>query len=180
MKIEDLTKLGVPEDVAKQIVTMNEAEITAEQKKLSEKEAELTMASDKIKELSDTVKKFDGVDPEKLKADLEAMSKKYDEDTAALRLDNAITLALADSGAFDKDIVKDRLDKSLIKFGDDGKLVGMSEQLDKLKKDKAFLFEHENPEQTQTVDVGFSHGEATSGGGMGFSFLGVRPAESKK
>ena len=92
MKIEDLTKLGVPEDAAQQIVAMNEAEITAEQKKLSDKTAELEMATDKIKELTDAVKKFDRVDPDKLKADLDAMSKKYDEDIAALKLDNAMSL----------------------------------------------------------------------------------------
>ena len=179
MKIEDLTKLGVPEDAAKQIVSMNEAEIAAEQKKLSEKEAELTMASDKIKELTDTVKKFDGVDPDKLKADLEAMTKKYETDTAALKLDNALSLALADSGAIDRDIVKGLLDSSIMKL-EDGKLMGMTEQLDKLKKDKAFLFEHEHPEQSQTMDVGFTHGTATSGGGLGFDFTGVRPQETKK
>lgn len=61
MKIEDLTKLGVAEDVAKQIIAQNEAEVAAEAKKLTDKEAELTMATEKINELTETVKKFDGV-----------------------------------------------------------------------------------------------------------------------
>ena len=62
MKLEELTKLGIPEDTAKQVVAMNEAEVSAEAKKLTDKDAELTMAADKIKELTETVKKFDGVD----------------------------------------------------------------------------------------------------------------------
>ena len=69
MKLEELTKLGIPEDTAKQVVAMNEAEVSAEAKKLTDKDAELTMAADKIKELTETVKKFDGVDVEKLKTD---------------------------------------------------------------------------------------------------------------
>lgn len=178
MRIEDVVKLSIPEDVAKQIVAMNESELAAEAKKLSEKEAELTMATDKITELSEAVKKFDGADPEKLKSDMAALQKKYDEDTAALKLDNALALALADSGAIDKDIVRGQLDRSIIKFGDDGKLVGFSEQLEKLKADKGFLFEHEHP--AQTVDVGFSHGSPTSDPGLGFNFTGVRPPEGKK
>lgn len=168
MRIEDVVKLSVPEDVAKQIVAMNEAEIAAEAKKLTDKEAELTMAADKIKELSETVKRFDGVDPEKLKTEMAALQKKYDEDTVALKLDNALALALADSGAIDKDIVKSQLDRSIIKFGDDGKLVGVSEQLEKLKADKAFLFGAEkSAEQStgMTAQLGTQHGDPAGNSG---------------
>lgn len=140
MKLEDLTKLGIAEETAQKVVALNTAEIAAETKKLNDKEAELTMATDKINELTETVKKFDGVDVDKLKADLEAANKKYADDTAALKLDNAIALALADSGALDKDIVKGLIDKSLVKLDGDGKLLGFSEQLEKLQTNKAFLF----------------------------------------
>lgn len=46
MKIEDLKKLGVSEDAANEIIAMTE-------KVLSDKEAELEMASEKIGELSE-------------------------------------------------------------------------------------------------------------------------------
>ena len=130
MKLEDLTKLGIAEDAAKQVIAMNDAEISAEQKKLADKDAELTMATDKIGELTEAVKKFDGVDVEKLKADLAEMSKKYADDTAALKLDNALSLLLAGSGAKDAEIVKGLIDKSIVKLDDGGKLTGVSEQLD--------------------------------------------------
>lgn len=160
MKIEDLTKLGVAEDTAQKIIALNEVEVTAESRKLADKEAELTMATEKIKELTETVKKFDGVDVDKLKADLEAANKKYADDTAAMKLDNALALALADSGAIDKDIVKSLIDKSIVKLDGDGKLVGFSEQLDRLKSDKAFLFTA--PEATGAkIDTGIDHGGKT-------------------
>ncbi len=139
MKIEELTKLGIPEETAKQVVALNAAEVSAETKKL-------TMAADKIKELSETVKKFDGVDVDKLKSDLADMTKKYADDTAALKLDNALSLALAGCGAKDAEIVGKLLDRSIIKLGEDGKLVGVTEQLEKLKTDKAFLFGEDKPD----------------------------------
>lgn len=162
MKLEELTKLGISEEVAKQVVSLSEQELAAEKSKLTDKTAELSMAEDKIKELTETVKKFDGVDVDKLKSDLEAANKKYADDTAALKLDNAIALALADSGALDKDIVRSQIDKSIVKLGDDGKLIGFSEQLDKLKTDKAFLFSAHEASGAK-IDTGLDHSKPTEG-----------------
>lgn len=155
MKLEELTQLGVPEDTAKKIVAMNEAEVSAEAKKLTDKDAELTMATDKIKELTETVKKYDGVDVGKLKDDLADMIKKYDTDTAALKLDGALSLALAGCGARDMEIVKGLIDRSLVKL-DNGKLVGVSEQLERLKTEKAFLFGDDKPDPAKTNPTGMT------------------------
>lgn len=180
MKLEELTKLGISEDIAKQVVSLSEQELAAEKSKLTDKTAELTMAEDKIKELTETVKKFDGVDVDKLKSDLDAANKKYADDTAALKLDNAIAIALADSGALDKDIVRGQIDKSIVKLGDDGKLIGFNEQLDKLKTDKAFLFGTPSDNETETiVNSGVQHSGQPSGETFGFKFTGVRANADK-
>lgn len=182
MKLEDLTKLGIAEDVANQVVSMNEAEVAAEAKKLTDKEAELTMATDKIKELTETVRKFDGVDVEKMKSEIENWSKKYNEDTTALKMENAISKTLAGCGAKDADIVGKLIDRSIVKFGDDGKLMGIEEQLQKLKTDKAFLFggaDEADKSTGMTVQLGTQHTAPTaSGDSFGFKFTGVRPAEN--
>lgn len=181
MKLEELTKLGIPEDKAKQVVAMNEAEVSAEAKKLTDKEAELTMAADKIKELTETVKKFDGVDVEKLKTDFAELSKKYDADTAALKLDNALSKMLSTCGARDADIVGKLIDRSIIKLGEDGKLVGVSEQLEKLKTDKAFLFGDDKPDPAKTnptnmtAQLGTQHDKPAGNGGA--ETLGAALAE---
>lgn len=162
MKLEDLTKLGIAEDIAKQVVSLSEQELNAEKSKLTDKEAELTMASAKITELSDTVKKFDGVDVDKLKADLAASEQKYADDISALKLDNALSVALADSGAKDKDIVKGLIDKSILKLGNDGKLIGFAEQFDKLKADKAFLFDEPAASaEGARIDTGLDHSKSS-------------------
>ncbi|MCI9410410.1 MAG: hypothetical protein HFJ89_11480 [Oscillospiraceae bacterium] len=180
MKLEELTKLGIPEDTAKKVLALNEAEVSAETKKLTDKDAELTMAADRIRELTETVKKFDGVDVEKLKADLAEMSKKYDTDTAALKLDNALSKALATCGARDADIVGKLLDRSIIKL-DDGKLIGVSEQLEKLKTDKAFLFGDDKPDPAKAnptgmfAQLGAQHDKPAGDGGA--ETLGAALAE---
>ncbi len=157
MKLEELTKLGIAEDLAKQVVALNEAEVTAETKKLTDKEAELTMATEKITELTENVKKFDGVDVDKMKSELADWSKKYAEDTAALKLDNALSKVLAGCGAKDADIVGKLIDRSIVKLGEDGKLIGVTEQLERLKTDKAFLFGGADEQPGARIDTGLDH-----------------------
>ena len=156
MKLEELTKLGIAENVAKQVVALNEAEVAAEAKKLTDKEAELTMATEKITELTETVKKFDGVDVEKMKSEIENLNKKYNEDTTALKMENAISKTLAGCGAKDADIVGKLLDRSIIKLDGD-KLVGVSEQIERLKADKAFLFGGADEQTGARIDTGLDH-----------------------
>lgn len=176
MKLEDLTKLGIPEDAAKQVVAMNEAEVSAEAKKLTDKEAELTMAADKIKELTETVKKFDGVDVDKMKSEIENWSKKYNEDTTALKLDNALSKMLSTCGAKDADIVGKLIDRSIVKL-DGGKLIGVSEQLDKLKSEKAFLFGDDNG--GARIDTGLDHQKTaeTVSDAQARAVMGLSPAK---
>lgn len=58
MNIEDLKDLGVAEEAAEKIIALYEEALSAEQKKLSDKEAELEMAAEKIGELSAENKKL--------------------------------------------------------------------------------------------------------------------------
>lgn len=162
MKKEQLLELGITEEAAEKVLRLADAELAAEKTKLTDKDAELKMAADKITELTEAVKKFDGEDIEKLKADLAAANKKYAEDTAALKLDNALTAALAGSGAKDADIVKRLIDPGIIKMDGD-KLIGFTEQLEKLKADKSFLFDSaDNSTVTSArIDTALDHGTAT-------------------
>lgn len=82
-----LTAAGVPEDKHKEIVdgimAENGKDLAAEKAKTDAKAAELATANDTIKNLQDTVKQFDGKDPVKLQADLDALQQKYNTDIAA-------------------------------------------------------------------------------------------------
>ena len=133
MELKDLTALGITEEQANKVLEQHTAELTAEQQKYTDLNAELETAKGTISELTDI---------------------------AALKLDKALELSLAGAKARDVDIVKSQLDSSLLKLDDDGKITGLTEQLDKLKADKAFLFA-DGDEPTARIDTGLDHGSAT-------------------
>ena len=87
---------------------------------------------------------------------------KYNADIAALKLDKALELSLIGAKARDVGIAKSQIDSSLLKLDADGKLTGLSEQLEKLKADKSFLFEDTSSEPNGArIDTGIDHGSAT-------------------
>lgn len=111
-----------------------------DKKKLDDKVAELATAQTTIAGLQDTVKKFDGVDIEKLKRDAADWETKYNTDIAAMKLDSAVNVALLEAKVKNPKLARAGLDMSLVKL-DGEKLLGLSEQLEALKKSDAYLFE---------------------------------------
>lgn len=108
--------------------------------KYDAKETELNTANTTIKTLQDAVKKFDGVDVEKLKGDVKNWETKYNDDIAALKLSSAIDTDLMKAKVKNLKVVKGCLDTSKIKLDGDT-LLGLSEQLDALRTSDAYLFE---------------------------------------
>lgn len=183
MKLEDLTKLGIAEDVAKQVVALSDAELKTEQAKLTDKEAELTMATTTVKELTEKVKAFDGVDVEKLKKETAEWESKYNSDIEAVKVDSALALALTGAKAKDVELAKSLVDRKMLKL-DGGKLMGLDEQLAKIKTDKAFLFDAEGGSEgegeKETFSSGADHKAPPAGGtDFNFKFTGVRAPETK-
>lgn len=120
-------------------------------------------ANNTIKGLKETVAKFDGVDVEKLKKDASEWENKYNTDIAAVKLDNAVSMALVEAKAKNPKLAKAALDMSIIKL-DGENLTGLTEQLDKLKESDAYLFEAEtkgDPESgAHFFNTGGNHGNA--------------------
>jgi hypothetical protein len=111
-----------------------------DKKKFDDKVTELETANGTIKGLRETVAKFDGVDVEALKKATEDWETKYNADIAGLKLDNAVSMALAEAKAKNPKLAKAALDMSIVKLDGD-KLVGLSEQLENLRKTDSYLFE---------------------------------------
>lgn len=123
----------------------------------------LATANKTISGLQEAAKKFDGVDVEKLKQDFADLQTKYDTDTAAIKLGNAIELALRDAKVKNPRIAKNGLDMSLIKMDGDT-VLGLKEQLDKLRESDGYLFE--------PADDGESGADGNGGqGGQGGAHL---------
>lgn len=93
MKRETIEKLlkeaGLAEEKLKGVIDsiMGEhgKDIEAEKQKATAKDAELTKANETITQLQETVKKYDGKDPDKLQQDLKDLQDKYNTDIAAER-----------------------------------------------------------------------------------------------
>ena len=134
--------------------------------------AELGTANNTIKGLKETVAKFDGVDIEKLKKDASDWETKYNTDIAAVKLDSAVNIALVEAKAKNPKLAKAALDMSLVKL-DGENLVGLTEQLDNLKKSDGYLFDIETgPEPDNkggafVINTGGNHG----GGGNADAFM---------
>ncbi|MEG1525698.1 MAG: phage scaffolding protein [Clostridia bacterium] len=118
------------------------------------KNTELKTANDTLSALQDTVKKFDGVDLEKLKNAAADAQKKYDADLASYKKDSAIHLALVQAKARNPKAARALIDDSKVTLNADGSLAGMD--LDAIKKSDPYLF-----------DVEVKKDEGTDGGAGG-------------
>ena len=116
----------------------------------------------RIQELTQSVKDFDGVDVKQLQTDVRNWEIKYNQDLESARLDSAIQLAIAKSGTLSEKALMVLLDKDKIKFDKDGKLTGLDEQIEAIKKEDGFLFKAAEPNKPKGDDVklGGDHGES--------------------
>ena len=117
--------------------------------------------------LRDAAKAWDGKDPKKLEDDLKTLQTKYDTDTANIRRDAAIDLALTRAHARDPQLTRAALSMDDIKIGADGKVTGLDAQLETLKKDKAWLFEEDGA--GQPGKQGSKGGNPNGGQGGGYN-----------
>ncbi|WP_199883939.1 phage scaffolding protein [Anaerosinus massiliensis] len=118
----------------------HKTEIAGKDTKIETLTTQLNTANTKISELSEAVKKFDGVDVEGLKGEITTLKEKYDTDLAKTKLSNAIEIELMKNNAKNSKAVKALLDLETVKI-DGESVLGLKEQLDKLKESDAYLFE---------------------------------------
>lgn len=145
MKTEDLKAQGLTDEQIKYIMAENGKDIEAEKAKIKVETEKLTKANETIKSLQETVKKFDGVDVEKLKKDLADAETKYNTELSAIKLNYALEARLAKEGAVNSKAVKALLDKSKISLDGDN-LIGIDEQLKVLKEKEKWAFTQPTPD----------------------------------
>ncbi len=127
----------------------HESELTTVNTKVTDLQTQLTDANKQIES-------FKGMDVEGIKkaADdwktkYEAATKDADDKVSALKFDHALEGAITSSKAKNAKAVKALLDMNGLKMNGD-EIVGLSEQLEKIKKENDFLFDGENS-QTRFV-----------------------------
>ena len=154
MTKEQLIALGLGEELAIKVAGESKKELEGyvERAKYLELETEKNQLSESNKSLTknlEEVKKNVG-DNEELKKQIsdiqeaqKAKDKEYADNIAKIKLDNALDIALMGAGAKNNKAVKALLNLDGAKIGEDGKVVGLDEQLKVLKAaaDSSFLFE---------------------------------------
>lgn len=167
MKRETLKDLGLDEAVIDKIMAENGKDVEAEKAKLTAKQGELAKANETLKTMQESIKKFDGVDVEKLKLQATEWEAKYNTDIATerskadwLKNEYALKDALKDYGVKDPEYLIYK-HGGVEKFAfSDGKPVGLDDITKPYKEASPHLFAES---QVATTKTGLTH----QGGGEG-------------
>lgn len=108
-----------------------EGEVTSRDKQLEE----LKKANGNNAELQEQIKK--------LQEDNKTDKEKYDADLKNLQVTNAVKLAVTGK-VHDEELVAGLIDKEKLVISDDGKVIGLDEQVKSLQTTKTFLFKTED------------------------------------
>ena len=161
---------SVMAEYGKEINPLKQAQANAEQERDSLK-SQLEDVNGQLSEAQKNSKKGS-----ELQDQLKDLQKQFDDSKAkaeeqlqATKKDYEIAAALSKAGAKNDKAVKALLDTEKVNFDDNGKLIGLSEQLEAVKKDNDFLFadaNESNPKPTIT-----SKGNPNPDGGNGTKAL---------
>lgn len=165
-------------------------------------EAQIASLSGDIKARDNQLKDLqaNAGDNEKLKAEITKLQeanklakKEYDKQLYEIKLDTAVEAALGEAQAKNSKAVKALLDMSIVKLGEDGKLLGLKEQLENMKasEDTNFLFKSEEGQGTGQGDgagaagaqgtrrvTGTEPGQGEKGQGVDFSKMSYSELEA--
>ena len=174
MDTETLQGIGLNDEQIRSVMAehgkvinpLKQAQASAEQERDSLK-AQLEDVNGQLSEAQKNSKKGS-----ELQGQLKDLQKQFDDSKAkaeeqlqATKKDYEIAAALSKAGAKNDKAVKALLDTEKVNFDDNGKLIGLSEQLEAVKKDNDFLFadaNESNPKPTIT-----SKGNPNPDGGNG-------------
>lgn len=161
-----LEELGLEKESIDKIMkehgkTLNDTKKKADQ--VDGLETQIEDLEGQIEQRDTQLKELKKVDPEalqeritELETENENQKKQYETDLKDERLNNAIKTALTGQ-VHDEEVATGLIDKEKLVISDDGKVVGLDEQLTGLKESKAYLFksdDEENPEDKPGFKIG--------------------------
>jgi Asp-tRNA(Asn)/Glu-tRNA(Gln) amidotransferase C subunit len=151
MKREDLEKLGLEKEAIDQIMALHGRDIEANKAKVSAAEAERDGLKSQLDEAAKAIEGFKALDIEGVKksadewkAKAEQAQKDAEKQVYQVRYESALSDALKASKAKNVKAVRALLNEADLKLTDDG-LVGLKEQLEKVKPENDYLFESDDP-----------------------------------
>ncbi|MDO5714824.1 MAG: phage scaffolding protein [Tissierellia bacterium] len=159
MKREFLEGLGLEKEVIDKIMAENGNDINKEKEKLKIKEKELKVANEKLDEANRTIASYKDMDIDEIKQSAEDWKGKYEEAKEKMeniKNDATLTKALTEINTIDPELLKLTLDHEMLKY-DDGKVIGLEEQIKSIKEAKPYLFKTEEGRENPPDPLGGLH-----------------------
>jgi hypothetical protein len=151
MKREELEKLGLEKEAIDSIMALHGKDIEANKAKAAAIEAERDGLKSQLDEAAKAIEGFKALDIEGVKksadewkAKAEQAQKDAEKQVYQVRYESALSDALKASKAKNVKAVRALLNEADLKLTDDG-LVGLKEQLEKVKPENDYLFESDAP-----------------------------------
>ena len=153
---EALEKAGLTADVLDKIIVAHGKDIEKHKNAVDTSKTELQTLKDQLTEANKQIENFKGMDVETIKKTAEDYKAKFEQaqtesakQLANLKFDHALESALSGAKAKNAKAVQALLNRDALKFNDaDGSIVGLSEQLESIKKDNDYLFSDTTPPPT--------------------------------
>ena len=150
MKREDLEKLELSKEVIDQVMAMNGKDIEAAKAKITTIEQERDTLKNQLTGANQQIESFKAMDIEAIKKSADEYKTKFEQAEAdakaqmnQLKFDHALDGALTEAKAKNAKAVKALLNVEGLKLTDEGVIVGLKEQLEKIKSENDYLFESE-------------------------------------
>lgn len=160
MNREALKIMGLTDEQIESVMKSHGDVVNKTKQDLSDVTAERDTLQTTLKDRDEQLDKLKDVDPEKLQkeiADLQQANENKEKEHAAtvkdLQLTNAIKLAVTGK-VVDEEVAAGLINKENLVIGDDGKIVGLDEQLTSLQESKAYLFKPEEPQEGNGAGAG--------------------------
>ena len=154
---ESLEKLGVSAEAVTQILADHQSALQDEQQKTAQEKARADTAENT---LSTANKKLEGYDPD-WKSAVKNAETKAQQEIETMKFNYALEKALSDSKAKNAVAVKALLNMDGLKQNGN-EIVGLKEQLEKLKNDSDYLFESEPDPKPFTASATGSGSQPTT------------------
>jgi hypothetical protein len=153
MNKEDLKKLGVVDDeIIQKIIVEHGKDIEKHKASIITAQTEVGGLREQLNAANVQIEKIKSMDIEGMKVaandwkqKAEAAQTKADEQIAAMKFDYALESHLTKSGAKNNKAVRALLQQDGMKLTDDGSIVGLKEQLEKIQTENDYLFVSKTP-----------------------------------
>jgi predicted nucleic acid-binding Zn-ribbon protein len=163
MKREDLKKLELSDEAIDKIMSLHGTDLEKFKTAATNAETESKTVKDQLAEANTAIEGFKKMDvgaiqaaADDYKAKFEQAQKEAAANLSALKFDHALESALSGAKSKNTKAVQALLDKNALKLNDDGSIIGLNEQLEKIKAENDYLFA-DTKEPPKIVAGGQSH-----------------------